>query len=685
MRVVKAGVEIHMKLRRVRVQNFLSIVDGGVVDIEDGVTVLVGKNEQGKTNFLKALASFNPNRSYTPNDLPKHLRLKLDQEDPSNIPVVTLWIAPEQFERALLKEVIRDIATIDEFEITRYYSGTYKYQAIIAEKSAPLEFSEPDIAKPVDEIVGLASSLKARLDEHAKRLPGFAPSIPQATTHIDQFLKSDFSDSLQIGNIIKTFVTALTGLPGQDQAIQEDISATASELQGKIDELERALKKDPVVIFQRRIPHFMYHSSIMDYIPNDVPVADFVADPEKTSKGMANLCGAAGLTTQKIKDLANVTDASQREVFEDQYRALISGGINEFWTQESYNVYFRIEKERMSISISDSTYEYRTAPSDRSDGFRWYLSFYCALRNEVSTTETRIVLLDNPGLELHADGQSDVKRYLEERLAATTQVIYVTHSPAMIDPFNLEQVRKVELESGIEGTKIGELTVSADSLDLLEPIRSAVGASIVSSLVLNNFNVLVEGAADKPILEGAFRLLHYEKSSSILVNGSVSESKAVPRFYERTRLPYVVVLDADSSGRELAKALKKWEIPDSKILELGSVFSDSVTRERQGNDFELEDILSDEFYHQAVTQTYPKQAVDLRTVQQDTRSKRTKKYEEAYKKQFGFGFNNRRVAETIKKILLDRKADKTTVDRLQKLTDAILKNLDEQVTTNNTT
>ena len=44
-----------MRFCKVRVQNYRSIVDSGNVEIEDGVTVVIGKNEQGKTNFLRAL------------------------------------------------------------------------------------------------------------------------------------------------------------------------------------------------------------------------------------------------------------------------------------------------------------------------------------------------------------------------------------------------------------------------------------------------------------------------------------------------------------------------------------------------------------------------------------------------------------------------------------------------------
>ena len=159
----------------------------------------------------------------------------------------------------------------------------------------------------------------------------------------------------------------------------------------------------------------------------------------------------------------------------------------------------------MFVLISDSTYSSRIPPLERSDGFQWYLSFYTALLSEVSKAQPVIFVLDNPGLELHADGQRDIKRVLEEKLPANAQVIYVTHSPAMIDAFRLDQVRCVELRADRIGMKISKLAFkSGGDLDLFEPVRTAIGASIATSLIMNDFNILVEGAADKPILEGAF-------------------------------------------------------------------------------------------------------------------------------------------------------------------------------------
>jgi len=88
--------------------------------MQDRVTVLVGKNEQGKSNFLKALASFNPKYRYAPNDLPSHLRAALEEQSPAEIPVTALWLSPSQAERDSLKDLIPEIDAIEEFKVIRY-------------------------------------------------------------------------------------------------------------------------------------------------------------------------------------------------------------------------------------------------------------------------------------------------------------------------------------------------------------------------------------------------------------------------------------------------------------------------------------------------------------------------------------------------------------------------------------
>ena len=315
----------------------------------------------------------------------------------------------------------------------------------------------------------------------------------------------------------------------------------------------------------------------------------------------------------------------------------------------------------------------RIPPSDRSEGFQWYLSFYSTLLNDVGASNQPILLLDNPGLELHLDGQRDIKRFLEERVALTSQVIYVTHSPAMIDAFNLRQVRTVELRGNQTGTKIDNFVVgSGEKVDLLEPVRAAIGMSLVTSLVLNEWNILVEGAADKPIVEGIFVRHYKELREKILVNGSLSESKDafLARFYDRTGLPYIVLLDADSGGRDLLKELKSIGIPVDKILQLENVFTG------RGNDFAMEDILSADFYHKAVQAAYPSHPVDLPPA---SAKKRATRYEEAFRAAHNIGFNKKRVAESARKLLESGSEDEETKNNLGALSGALVESFKRQI------
>lgn len=48
-----------MRLKKVRVQNYRSIIDSGEIEVERLKTILVGPNEAGKTILLKAIQQLN--------------------------------------------------------------------------------------------------------------------------------------------------------------------------------------------------------------------------------------------------------------------------------------------------------------------------------------------------------------------------------------------------------------------------------------------------------------------------------------------------------------------------------------------------------------------------------------------------------------------------------------------------
>ena len=140
--------------------------------------------------------------------------------------------------------------------------------------------------------------------------------------------------------------------------------------------------------------------------------------------------------------------------------------------------------------------------SDRSAGFIWFFSFLVSFSQIKKDQGNVIILLDEPGLNLHGRAQADLLRYIEEKLMPDHQVIFTTHSPFMVPAERLDWVRTVEdvvVQKGRSfvslGTKIGTDVLSTDH-DTLFPLQAALGYEITKGLYVGEHTLLVEGPAD---------------------------------------------------------------------------------------------------------------------------------------------------------------------------------------------
>ncbi|WP_143706579.1 AAA family ATPase, partial [Xenorhabdus innexi] len=103
-----------MRLSKVRVQNYRSIIDTGEFEVERLKTILVGPNEAGKTAILQAIQQINPpegTKKFDPlRDYPRanYTKISRGDLDPGEVKVVTavfeleesdLKNAPEQIKR----------------------------------------------------------------------------------------------------------------------------------------------------------------------------------------------------------------------------------------------------------------------------------------------------------------------------------------------------------------------------------------------------------------------------------------------------------------------------------------------------------------------------------------------------------------------------------------------------------
>jgi predicted ATP-dependent endonuclease of OLD family len=123
-----------------------------------------------------------------------------------------------------------------------------------------------------------------------------------------------------------------------------------------------------------------------------------------------------------------------------------------------------------------------------------FVVWFSKVKNMVG--DNLILLLDEPGLSLHASAQADLLRFIED-LSIDHQVIYSTHSPFLINPSRLDRVRTVT--DTTEGSIISDIIMENDP-DTLFPLQAAIGFDISQNLFNNRRNLLVEDPADLILL-----------------------------------------------------------------------------------------------------------------------------------------------------------------------------------------
>ena len=172
----------------------------------------------------------------------------------------------------------------------------------------------------------------------------------------------------------------------------------------------------------------------------------------------------------------------------------------EYWsTNNNLEIQFEVQTisgdKLLNIRIRNIKHRVTLPLKNRSKGFTWFFSFLVWF-SKIQDKKNVIVLLDEPGLNLHAEAQADLLRYIDEAISPKYQTIYTTHSPFMIEPSKLSQVRTV-YDSG--DSKVG--SIISDALEekdksTLFPLQAALGYDIAQNLYISSNNLLVEGVAD---------------------------------------------------------------------------------------------------------------------------------------------------------------------------------------------
>ncbi|MBP4139163.1 AAA family ATPase [Flavobacterium geliluteum] len=544
-----------IKLTQVTIDKYKSIQKKQVVDIDSAITTIVGMNEAGKTSFLTALAKtnyftvdsdfeFDITQDYPRNEL---IDFQHGDED-SDIISCKYEISPE-----LLKEIEdefgKGVFTVKEFSYTIHYkakANTFTGISANLKKFLEVEVEKYELSPETKELIKKTTSL----DEASKIVGVEADAdLPVFKVAIKKIIDGAYP----------TWENALAGYIGQQW-------------------------------IKTKMPKFWYFD---DYYPlrGKININTLINEPptsekDKTSKALFELARI------KPEDILNATEEEY-----EKYIALLEASSNKitseifkYWsTNKNLDIEFKIQnttnkqgqpEKILDIRVKSQRHKITLPLDRRSKGFNWFFSFIIWFSKiQADKNSDYILLLDEPGLNLHASAQADLLRFFDD-LSKKYQIIYTTHSPFMVETEHLDRVRTCfETE---DGTIISDSIQEKDP-NTLFPLQAALGYDIAQNLFVSKNNLLVEGPADLIYLTVLSSVLETEKRTFLNENitivpvGGLDKVTTFISLLRGSKLNVACLLDTftDQKGKQKVEDLVMHKIIKDKNIRFFNEFTDN--------------------------------------------------------------------------------------------------------------
>ncbi len=464
---------VSLKLTRARVTDYRSIDDSGWVDV-DSVTCLVGKNESGKTAFLAALKKLNPvdrvSGDFDLKDYPRKGYVKYRRRHKTSPAVVV---------RAEFRLDQDEIGEIEE----EYGIGVVASPVVMVSKTYAnsrmwdIQLNEASLVQNLISEAGLPAEIEERAEA--------ASSIDELRSILERLeIKPPVVGNLLI-DINSRFRTSLRELIVDDY-------------------LERYL---PAIVYFDDYSTMRGRISIPDIRRRSENDGE-LDDADRTFMSLISLVGT------DIDDLESQMDYEHLKAELESASISITDDVFEYWQQNrQLRVEFDLSNANpndppplnegtiLHVRIWNNRHRVSVRFDERSKGFVWFFSFLAYFSGLELEDENRslLLLLDEPGLNLHAMAQRDFLRFIDERLAPRHQVIYTTHSPFMIDLNRLGSVRTVQ-DMDDRGTVVSDDVMVHDS-ETVFPLQVAMGYQLAQSLFLAPHCLLVNSPSDQIYLQ----------------------------------------------------------------------------------------------------------------------------------------------------------------------------------------
>lgn len=526
------------------------------VPLESSITTVVGANESGKSQLLAAVDRALRGQGIQRTDMCRHSEFFRVREGQLRSPDIGLKLKRlNASEREALGQLINADIASDEFFMFRFNAETATLY--LAQDSAPIQLS-PAADKQLTSLLPELIQIDARV-----ALPSSVPidSLGGKSSVLGtRKLRRAVFDALEKGGKWQNRDGA--NLTSSHALLRLLLGDDPSPPGQEVDEAELDLAKK-----------LLFAVAGVD----KAVVKELSAALKNEQDGHAQ-----GIIDQINRELADRLNFPAKWAQDQEFKLTV--GLNEF---------------DLVFTISDRTGTHYTF-SERSHGLRYFLSYYVQFLAQGTRTDGKaeVLLMDEPDAFLSSQGQQDLVQLFEDftnEPQTMRQVVFVTHSPFLIDKNRGHRIRVLEKGSGNEGTRI----VKDASRNHYEPLRSAFGTYVGESTFIGNSNLLVEGLSDQILLVAVSSFLRSQGAAdaeTLDLNGvtiaPAGGASNLPYLVYLARgrdieQPALVVLhDSDAEGEQAAAEIKKG--PRGKPI-LHERFVFSIADAVQGSDLALEE------------------------------------------------------------------------------------------------
>lgn len=584
-----------MKLKDVTIHKYKSFESVQKFELENDITVLVGMNESGKTSALESIAKthyFQDDEDFKFNsthDYPRKDKKRMEKNNENPEAITCVYEIDEKLLQSIEKDMGKGVLKSTIFSVTTKYDN---------KKS-----------------IGLSVDAKKFIEFKTKEL-----NI-SSNTLTDKLLK----------------VKSKADLETLEKEYTEENKANGIKSLLPYFENKNNWENDPIgeyvyrILLKPKMPKFLYYDEYYS-LPSRISIEKLNSKSTESNENEYK-------TAKALFELAdiNTDELVKAESFEDfiaeleATEAIISEELFKYWrTNKNLSIAFQIDKvekkenrtintnygqqQVTDVKIVEHVLDIRVKNKgvslplkNRSKGFNWFFSFLVWFKKIQEDQDSNyILLLDEPGLNLHASAQADLLRFLED-LSQNYQIVYTTHSPFMISSDKLQRVRTV-LETD-KGSVVSDSVQEKDP-NTLFPLQAALGYNIAQNLFISPNNLLVEGVSDLIYLQTLSAIVEstgkegLKSDITIVPTGGLEKVATFISLLRGNELKNVSLLDSytDPKGKAKLDNLVVQKIISEKNIRFFHEFLDNRKRA------DIEDLFTTKDYLKLFNETFTEYA-----------------------------------------------------------------------------